>query len=111
MPICTKKIHRILIRAPSQVIFLDNNVRWGSISGLHSFYVIDKQLVAICLDFFIAGALTTSYTLDFAVLATVTHPQVQKKLHEEIDKVLKRGQIPTIEDKNKYVYISSKFRN
>ncbi|XP_065202918.1 probable cytochrome P450 305a1 isoform X2 [Planococcus citri] len=67
----------------------------------------DEQLVAICLDFFIAGALTTSYTLDFAVLATASNPSVQQKLHEELDKVLKPKQIPSIEDKARLPYVEA----
>uniref|UniRef100_A0AAT9UU50 Cytochrome P450 305A22 n=1 Tax=Maconellicoccus hirsutus TaxID=177089 RepID=A0AAT9UU50_MACHI len=67
----------------------------------------DEQLVALCLDFFIAGALTTSYTLDFAVMATTRHPEVQKKLHEEIDKVLKYKQMPSIEDKARLPYVEA----
>lgn len=67
----------------------------------------DDQLVAICLDFFIAGALTTSYTLEFAVLSVAKNPKVQQKLHEELDKVLKRKQIPTIEDKARLPYVEA----
>ncbi|XP_065222911.1 probable cytochrome P450 305a1 [Planococcus citri] len=67
----------------------------------------DDQLIAICLDFFLAGTLTTSNTLDFAVLATINNPKVQQKLHEEIDKVLKCNQIPSIEDKTKLPYVEA----
>lgn len=65
-------------------------------------HIVD-QLVAILLDFFIAGALTTSYTLDFAVLATVSNPQVQERLHQELDKVLQRKQMPSMADKSRWV--------
>lgn len=65
------------------------------------------QLVAICLDFFIAGALTTSYTLDFAVLATVSNPHVQNRLHQELDKVLQRKQIPSMDDKGRLPYVEA----
>lgn len=67
----------------------------------------DDQLVAICLDFFIAGALTTSYTLDFAILATIRNPHVQKRLHEEIDKVIPRGQMPSLTDRARLPYVEA----
>lgn len=39
----------------------------------------DDQLIMICLDLFIAGATTTSTTLDFIFLAMLLHPDVQQK--------------------------------
>lgn len=39
----------------------------------------------ICLDIFIAGSQTTSNTLDFAFLMMILHPDVQRKVHAQLD--------------------------
>ncbi len=46
-----------------------------------------KQLVMVILDIFIAGATTTSTTIDLALMSMLLHPNVQKKCREEIEKV------------------------
>ena len=42
------------------------------------------QLVAICYDFFLAGAETSSTTLAWAILFMTLHPEVQEKVAQEI---------------------------
>ena len=42
------------------------------------------QLVAICYDFFLAGAETSSTTLAWAILFMTLHPEVQEKVAKEI---------------------------
>lgn len=46
-----------------------------------------KQLVVIILDIFIAGATTTSTTIDLILMALLLYPDTQKKCREEILKV------------------------
>lgn len=43
----------------------------------------------VCLDVFIAGAETTSNTLDFAFLNMLLYPEVQKKVHQCLDEAFK----------------------
>lgn len=47
----------------------------------------EDQLVMVCADMLIAGAQTTSNTLDFAVLMMILHENIQNKVQEELDKV------------------------
>ena len=47
-----------------------------------------EQLVVICLDFFQAGAETSSTTLMWAVKYMTMHQDVQEKCQKEIDKVM-----------------------
>ncbi|XP_026686642.1 methyl farnesoate epoxidase-like, partial [Diaphorina citri] len=61
----------------------------------------DDQLLAICLDMFIAGSETTSNTLDFAFLNMVLHPDVQTRVQEQIDSVLGPDEKPTYALKTK----------
>lgn len=59
----------------------------------------EKQLIAICLDLFIAGSETTSKTLSFSFQYLILYPEVQKKAQEEIDKVVGRDRRVTLDDR------------
>lgn len=61
----------------------------------------EKQLLAICLDMFIAGSETTSKTLGFSILNLVRDQEVQRKMQEEIDTVVGRERLPKLEDRVK----------
>lgn len=61
----------------------------------------EKQLLAICLDLFIAGSETTSKSLAFCFLYLLLYPDVQKKAREEIDRVVGRHRAPTLDDRIK----------
>ncbi|KAI8504432.1 hypothetical protein Bbelb_175500 [Branchiostoma belcheri] len=52
----------------------------------------DKQLEELLFDLFVAGTETTSTTTRWAVLYMVLNPDIQEKVHQEIDSVL--GQAP-----------------
>ena len=54
------------------------------------------------MDLFLAGAETTSTTLTWSLINLITHPEKQKKIHEEIDRVLGDNQ-PSLEYKGRYV--------
>jgi len=62
----------------------------------------DEQFMIVSFDLFVAGAETTSNTLEFAILYMILNPQVQKKVQEEIDSVLGKDQRPTLADKARY---------
>lgn len=58
-----------------------------------------EQLLAVCLDMFIAGSETTTKTLGFAFLHLVRQPETQRNVQMEIDKVIGRDRLPTLEDR------------
>jgi len=62
------------------------------------------QLVAICMDLFIAGSDTTNNSLSFAFLHFLRQPQVVKRVQQEIDEVVDRGAKVTLEHRAKYFY-------
>ncbi|XP_053994345.1 probable cytochrome P450 303a1 [Hylaeus volcanicus] len=67
----------------------------------------ESQLLAICVDLFVAGSETTSKALSFCFLYLVLYPDVQRKAHEEIDRVIGRDRLPTVEDRAKMTYMSA----
>ncbi|XP_058119792.1 probable cytochrome P450 303a1 [Anopheles ziemanni] len=63
-----------------------------------------EQLLAVCLDMFIAGSETTTKTLDFAFLYIVRNPPVMRRIQQEIDEVVGRSRLPTLEDRPNMPY-------
>lgn len=61
----------------------------------------ELQLLALCLDFFMAGSETTSKSLGFGFLYLLLNPDVQKKAQEEIDRVVGRDRLPSLDDRPK----------
>ncbi|MAD87987.1 MAG: hypothetical protein CL912_33925 [Deltaproteobacteria bacterium] len=53
------------------------------------------------------GVDTTTGTTLSAILGLVTHPEVQKKAHDEIDSVVGRDRVPTWEDLEKMPYCAA----
>lgn len=61
----------------------------------------ESQLLAICMDMFMAGSETTSKSLGFGFMYLLRHPEVQRKAQEEIDAVVGRDRLPTLDDRVK----------
>jgi len=50
------------------------------------------------MDFFLAGSETTANSLSFGILFMALNPDIQKKVHDEIDRVISGHRYPTMED-------------
>lgn len=61
----------------------------------------EEQLMAVCLDFFIAGSQTTSNTVSFAIINMIIHQDIQERVYQEIKEVLGDRRYPSLEDKYK----------
>ena len=61
----------------------------------------EQQLLAICLDMFIAGSETTTKTTNFIFLYLVRNPYVAAKVQDEIDTVVGRERLPCLDDRPK----------
>ncbi|NWY06077.1 CP1B1 protein, partial [Nothoprocta ornata] len=53
----------------------------------------------VVTDIFGAGQDTTSTALSWVLLLLLKHPQLQRELQEELDRVVGRGRLPTSEDR------------
>jgi hypothetical protein len=78
-------------------------LQWISYSRFVYTSVTVDQLIMICMDFFIAGAQTTSTTLDFVFSMMLLYPDVQRRAQAELDAVIGRDRPPQLSDRNKYV--------
>jgi cytochrome P450 len=67
------------------------------------------DLLYVLLDTFLGGTDTSSHTIEFMIGYLVNYPDVQKKVHEELDANVK-GRFPTLEDEKNLPYLSAVLR-
>ncbi|KHJ75585.1 unspecific monooxygenase [Oesophagostomum dentatum] len=70
-------------------------------------YFSRLQLQNVCLDLWFAGMETTSNTLSWCAVYLLNNPDVQVKIHEELDRVIGSTRPITMADKNSLVYTSA----
>ncbi|XP_041862605.1 cytochrome P450 2J4-like [Melanotaenia boesemani] len=64
----------------------------------------ETNLVLCSLDLFMAGTETTSTTLMWALIYLIKHPDVQDKVHAEIDRVIGQTRQPSMADRPNMPY-------
>jgi len=62
---------------------------------------IERSLLIILLDLFVAGGETASSNLTWGFLFLAMYPEVQSKVHAEIDSVVGSRRLPSVTDRLK----------
>ncbi|XP_049815469.1 probable cytochrome P450 304a1 [Schistocerca nitens] len=69
-----------------------------------------EQLSLILLDFFFPAASVLSATLTWALIYVVHNPEVMRKVQDELDAVVGRGRLPTLDDRPNLPYTEATLR-
>lgn len=88
---------RDLIDAYLKVLYSGDENNDGKVDESFS----ELQLLAVCLDMFMAGTETTNKTANFLFLHLIRNQEIQTKARSEIDSVIGRSRLPTLEDRVK----------
>ncbi|XP_052032755.1 cytochrome P450 2J4-like isoform X1 [Apodemus sylvaticus] len=67
----------------------------------------EENLICSTLDLFFAGTETTSTALRWALLYITAYPEVQEKVHSEIDRVISHGRQPSTDDRDSMPYTNA----
>ncbi|XP_037703455.1 cytochrome P450 2D17-like isoform X2 [Choloepus didactylus] len=67
----------------------------------------DANLRMVVADLFLAGMVTTSITLAWALLLMILHPDVQRRVHNEIDEVIGQGRRPEMADQGRMPFTTA----
>ncbi|XP_072168477.1 cytochrome P450 2J2-like [Diadema setosum] len=66
-----------------------------------------NNLTASITDLFLAGTETTATSLKWSVMFMMDNPEVQERVQAEIDKVVGRSRLPTLDDRKDLIYTNA----
>ncbi|XP_066460298.1 cytochrome P450 2J2-like [Eleutherodactylus coqui] len=66
-----------------------------------------ENLLQVVIDLFTAGTETTATTLQWAILLMLAYPDIQEKIHKELDEVLQDSSATTYEDRKRLPYTNA----
>ncbi|CAD5235212.1 unnamed protein product [Bursaphelenchus xylophilus] len=85
--------------------FLKEKARLDTLNEPHYFTL--EQLHGFCFDIWLAGQETTSNTIGWGIAYLIGHPQVQEKIHEELDRVIGSERLITSADRPSLHYLQA----
>uniref|UniRef100_A0A8C5VLJ1 Cytochrome P450 family 2 subfamily J member 90, pseudo n=1 Tax=Microcebus murinus TaxID=30608 RepID=A0A8C5VLJ1_MICMU len=85
--------------------FIDAYLKEMAKKATSSFH--EDNLIISTLDLFFAGTETTSTTLRWALLYLALHPEIQEKVHAEIDRVIGQEQQPSVAARDSMPYTNA----
>jgi cytochrome-b5 reductase len=68
-------------------------------------FLTDDQITVICFDTIFASTDTTALTNEWAIFHLINNPEVQRKLHEELDRVVGQNRVPNFDDRDSLPYL------
>ncbi|XP_062887515.1 cytochrome P450 2D20-like isoform X2 [Mobula hypostoma] len=80
---------------------------WGQAKNDPNTSFVETKMIMTVASLFAAGTETTSTTLSWGLLFMVLHPDVQSRVHEEIDRVIGKGRRPRLEDREKMPFTNA----
>ncbi|XP_072007576.1 cytochrome P450 2J2-like [Engystomops pustulosus] len=66
-----------------------------------------ENLIQVVIELFVAGTETTTTTLQWSILFMLAYPEIQEKIHKEIEEVLDDSVPITYEDRKKLPYTNA----
>jgi cytochrome P450 len=63
----------------------------------------EEQLHVLGIDYLFPASTTVTATLNFAMAFLINYPDVQTKMQEELDAVVGRDRLPTLDDRARSV--------
>ncbi|XP_059056621.1 probable cytochrome P450 304a1 [Achroia grisella] len=77
--------------------------------NMRSTYSVD-QLILICIDYMFPAASAVETVLTLLVERLLLQPEIQDKIHEEIDRVVGNGRLPNLDDRKNMPYTEACLR-
>ena len=66
--------------------------------------ITEDMTLDLCMDLLIAGTDTSAQTVNWFLLLLANRPEIQARVHEELDRVIGRDALPTVDDRTRLPY-------
>ena len=67
--------------------------------------ITEEMTWDLCMDLLIAGTDTSAQTVNWFLLLMANNPEIQARAHEELDRVIGRDSLPTVDDRTRLPFV------